>query len=807
MPDQSIRTYIQSLLQQGELTRFAREVDPDENLSAVSWRNFAETGKGCLFENVKGHPGWQVVSQMVADRRKWGVALGVSEDDVVATLNARIGNPMEPVMVPPEEAGVKQVIQVGDEVDLSRLPAMWTSEADPSRYIAAGMCIVKDPHTGIRNVSFHRAQIIGPDRTGFLICPRQALRIYQMYGELDRPMEVAMVIGANPLLVFCAAFVAAYGQDEYAIAGGLLEEPVRMVKCETIDVEVPADAELVLEGELRPGEMTEEGPFGEVTGGYAQEGHTPLFRVKAVTHRKDPIFYAMQCGLPPSDAHSIVCTTIEMKLWEHLKGVAGGIELVDLRCVAGMSPMMVVLKMRPKYPGQARAAALAALSSPYLHPKIAVVVDDDIDIRDLRQVYWAMTHRAIGSDSVQKVNRARVFALDNASPIEEGMSAMYRVGTKVLIDATADPDLPRRARPACPIGADLPQGPLCDRDAFAAALGLEEAGNIVVDLATRLRDGAAPADPVAVRAEPWNAGEADLPGEPMGAILAVSGSIGLPLTGLVTVRWAADGSLSLTDIPWRLTRALTAPRQAVLVFGASPAANLGAALDGWLGRSAAALAAAAGAPTPMIALGGIPAPGGARISVTGSLAPSDAEGFRRLMPEAMLAGEAAHPILTADEAAAIGARATEVVTAEHLRQVESGLDILDVRSYPETANRLVIVKLRPRVEGQSKTACMAALSSPDIGPRLVIGVDDDIDTADLRDVSWSVASRLHAEYDVACLTGLPAVADSGDVTNDSLKWFMDSTKPPLTQEAARADFDRAIPKNLSSVDLKDFLPE
>jgi UbiD family decarboxylase len=807
MPDQSIRTYIASLLQQGELTRFTHEVDPDENLSAVSWRNFAETGKGCLFEKVKGHPDWQVVSQVVADRRKWGVALGVSEEDVVATLNERISKPVEPVMVQHDDASVKQVIRIGDEVDLRTIPAMWTSEADPSRYIAAGMCIIKDPETGIRNVSFHRAQLIGPDSTGFLICPRQALKIYQMYGALNRPMEVAMVIGANPLMVFSGAFVAPYGQDEFAIAGGLLGEPVRMVKCETIDMEVPADAELVLEGELRPGEMTEEGPFGEVTGGYAQEGQTPLFRIKAITHRKNPIFYAMQCGLPPSDAHSIVCTTIEMKLWEHLKGVAGGIDLLDLRCVAGMSPMMVIIKVRQKFRGQARAAALAALSSPYLHPKIAVIVDEDIDIRDLNQVFWAMTNRVGTADRVQKVNRARVFALDNASPIEEGMSAMYRVGTKMLIDATEDPDQSRATWAAYP--GSLQQGRLVDRNALAEAFMISQE-SFVVDLAARLREAKIQTFPTAAETEIWDAARSGLPTETqVGAILAIAGDNGMPLSGLAKVIQNGDGNLTLSYIPWRLGQELSMEgRPAALVFGAAPAANLGAALDGWLGHQAGALTTAIDKKkSSLISVSGLAAPSESRCIITGKIgAISSVDGTRPFIPEGMILGSD-NEILTPDDATAMAARATEVMTAEHLRQVESGLDILDVRCYPETENRLVVVKLRPRVGGQSKTACMSALSSSDISPRLVIAVDDDIDTADLRDVSWSVASRLHAEFDVASLTGLPSDTREGGVTNSALKWFIDTTKPPLTQTVARADFDRAIPKNLSSVDLSEFTPK
>jgi 2,5-furandicarboxylate decarboxylase 1 len=233
MADQSIRRHLEALEAAGDLVRFTREVDPDENVSALSWKTFARLGKACLFETVAGHPGWRIASQIVADRRKWGTALGVPEAEVVPTLGRRIARPIPPVDIDPAGAPVKEVVAVGREVDLRGIPAMWTSERDPGRYIASGMCLIKDPETGIRNMSVHRAQILAEDRTGYLICPRQALKIYQMYEALGRPMEAAMVVGGHPLIMFAAGYVAPYGQDELHIAGGLLGEPVRLVRCET----------------------------------------------------------------------------------------------------------------------------------------------------------------------------------------------------------------------------------------------------------------------------------------------------------------------------------------------------------------------------------------------------------------------------------------------------------------------------------------------------------------------------------------------------------------------------------------------
>src|SRR5258708_5239377 len=135
--DQSIRGHIANLEQQGELTRFTTEIDPDATMSAVGWKNFAERGQSCLFTNLKGHPDWQAVSQIVASRRKWAVALGVTEHEVVPTLAERIASPLPTVDVARADAPCKQVVMIGDEVDLTKIPAMWTAAPDPRRYIAS----------------------------------------------------------------------------------------------------------------------------------------------------------------------------------------------------------------------------------------------------------------------------------------------------------------------------------------------------------------------------------------------------------------------------------------------------------------------------------------------------------------------------------------------------------------------------------------------------------------------------------------------------------------------------------------------
>jgi 2,5-furandicarboxylate decarboxylase 1 len=376
---------------------------------------------------------------VVTDRRKWAIGLGVAEADLIPTMNERFRKPLDPVVVEAAAAPVKQVVLIGEAADLTKLPAMWTSEDDPGPYIASGMVVIRDPETGTRNLSYHRQQIMGPDRTGFLICPRHALRVYQKFQERNEPMPVAIVVGAHPAIIYAAGFTTQYGIDEMSLAGGLMEDPVRLIKCETSDLEVPADAELVIEGVILPEGMTEEGPFGEVTGGYAEEGATEIFKLTAITHRKDPIFYGMHSGAPMGDPQSITGTCIEAALTEHLSKVEGGMDILDIRCLGVSGLMAVVIKLRPRIAGQAKTALMAALSSPYMHPKLAIAVDEDIDASDLRQVFWSLTTRVHAERDVTPIDNTRIWSLDNVSDIVPGMSPMYRIGTKLAIDATMPP--------------------------------------------------------------------------------------------------------------------------------------------------------------------------------------------------------------------------------------------------------------------------------------------------------------------------------------------------------------------------------
>lgn len=815
---QSLRRYLRTLEGEGKLLRIEKSVDVDENISALSYLAYVQRRQGCLFSDIRGFPGWEVASQLVMDRDMWALALGVPETEVVHTLALRLANPIAPLL---DTTGpVQEVIQTGDAVDLMKIPAMWTSERDPGRYIASGMCIIKDPKTGIRNMSVHRAQILSRNTTGYYMVPRQAMRIHQMHQELGRPMEAAMVIGGHPLVMFAAGFVAPYGMDELAIAGGLLRHPLRLVKCRTIDLEVPADAEMVLEGEILPAEIAPEGPFGEVTGTYSKVGTAPVFRVKAITRRAKPVFYAMSCGMPPSDAHSITCVVVEARLSEHLRTVDGGLlDIRDIRCPGGMSPLILALRMQPRYAGQAASALLAAAASPYLHPKLLVATDTDVDISDPWQVLRALATRFDPAKGMTRIDATRVFTLDNASPLPEGVNPMHRTGTKVLFDATLDPrmDAAGRAGYAWRAGRTEPAG----RDAWCAALSIP-AGRFVFTLrdrcATRLAPVEAPAPVLhATRLEEL----CGAPGEPLHGVLVLRGSL-----CLVRAFRSGEALAIAIDTP-RLAKLLASRQRARLVLGA-PAGVLLAAAIGTLGMDAdyALAGSLAGAPLALSGMGGLPYPADAPAIIEGEI---DAQGAGRIENVAGIAGDGGVALETvrftidgchgrrgANESPldllSAMAIANETLIARHLAGIEGGLELTDVHCPVQTRGLITIVQLAPRVAGQAKTALLAALSGPSALSRLAIAIDPDVSATDPAELVWAMASRVHARTDIAFIEragGLPSdplAHPVGHGAAQSTRWIYDATTPLGVSGSTDADeFARATPKNLGKVRLEDFL--
>jgi 2,5-furandicarboxylate decarboxylase 1 len=245
--------------------------------------------------------------------------------------------------------------------------------------------------------------------------------------DRGRPLEVAVSIGNHPAWAIGALAIGPYHENELGIIGGLKGSPLEMVRCKTVDLMVPAGAEIILEGEIAPNVREEEGPFGEFTGYATRPGNNPVLRVKAITHRRDPIYQDI-CG--GQHREHLTMATIPMEA-NYYRVITGAVPEVE--AVRAAAPFTLVISMRKKYEGQARSALLAAFSAD-LYLKHAIVVDHDIDVADLQQVFWAMATRVQAARDIFIVPRARGSSLD---PSAEPSGVVDKMG----IDATAKPSL------------------------------------------------------------------------------------------------------------------------------------------------------------------------------------------------------------------------------------------------------------------------------------------------------------------------------------------------------------------------------
>jgi len=434
-----MRTWIEELDAAGELIRIDKPVDPLTQMGALLYQS---REKALLFENLPH--GWRALGQAPANLRHAALAFGTTLEALVPTVAERFGARREPELVP--TGPVKEVRLGRGEFDLRELPVHIAGVRDGGPVIGSGLVVTKDPDSGRRNVSFHRLQVKGPAKTGILLYPRHAWRNYLKYQARNEPMPVAVFIGHYPLYYAAAATTAPYGMDEFEVAGGYLGEPVRLVPCETVPLEVPADAELVLEGYIPPHYREEEGPFSEFQDVYvAGMGKNPVVEYTCLTRRRDAIFKNVQNG---SETEGCVFHKVPMSamIYRRLRDVGGGANIHNVLILPGI--FAVVVQMTQRFYGEAKNVLLAALSSEYQHPKIAIAVDEDVDIFNHSEILWALATRVNPAEDVIVVPGTHNHAMDPSLPElgAPGAPLWQRRGGKLLIDATIPPPADAEAR-------------------------------------------------------------------------------------------------------------------------------------------------------------------------------------------------------------------------------------------------------------------------------------------------------------------------------------------------------------------------
>ncbi|MDX6234271.1 MAG: hypothetical protein QOH68_3368, partial [Nocardioidaceae bacterium] len=293
----SLRDGLAVLQAASRLLTVTRPVERDWEVSAVLDRlERSGTYDPVVFEDVVGCPGWSVLGNLFADRSNISLLLGIDPSQMNAQIADRLAKPVLPVVV--DDAPVQAHV-LTDEADLDRLPIPTLHEGDAGPYISMGVAICRDPETGQQNVGVYRFMQRGPrELVPSLTSISNAADIFRKYELAGQPMDLAVIPGGSPALALAASYKAAVDVDECALAGGLAEEPLRLVRARTLDLLVPADAEVVIETRVLPGARYDEAPFADMSRAYSRPKRGPLVQVTAVTHRERPVFQLAFSGHP-----------------------------------------------------------------------------------------------------------------------------------------------------------------------------------------------------------------------------------------------------------------------------------------------------------------------------------------------------------------------------------------------------------------------------------------------------------------------------------------------------------------------------
>ncbi len=447
-----LRGFIKLLEQRGQLRRISAPVDPNLEIAEIANRMLQCGGPGLLFENVKGSPYPVAINLMgTVERICW--AMNLEKPEELENLGKKLALLYQPR--PPKKISqavelgkalfdvikakpardllppCQQVVLKGEAVDLNQLPLLRIYPGDANKVITLGLMITKDPETKIPNVGVYRLQLQSKNTmTVQWLSVRGATRHLRKAAEQGQKLEVAIALGVDPLIIMAAATPLPVDLSEWLFAGLYAGSGIHLARCKTVDLEVPADSEWVLEGTITPGEVGVDGPAGDHMGFYGGVNeNAPLIRFHCMTHRKDPIYLTTFSGRPPKE-DAMMALALNRIYTPILRQQVP--EIVDFFLpMEGLSYKIAVLSIEKAYPGHARRAALAFWSAlpQFNYTKFVVVVDQDINIRDPRAVVWAIT---------SKVDPARdVFILPD-SPFDALDFATEKpgLGSRMGIDAT-----------------------------------------------------------------------------------------------------------------------------------------------------------------------------------------------------------------------------------------------------------------------------------------------------------------------------------------------------------------------------------
>lgn len=425
-----LREFLKVLEEEHELQKIKVEVDPKHELGAIcKIHNERPNSPALLFEKVKGHT-VPVVGQLLASDRRVALALGLSQENVFNETVQRASNPIAPKLV--SKGASQEIVFEGDDVDLTKLPLCTNNPRDGGPYITAGHVIIKDPEYGM-NLSIYRMMLVSKNEVTLRFTPGHDGYDFMKNAEKrgQKKFEVAVCIGVPPAVYVASQFEPRIGVYELDIAGGLVGEPVEVVKCRTIDLEVPALAEIVLEGELTiPAKTGDEGPFGEFCGyTTAQVPNERIMTVKAVTHRKNPVYHNIWLGKPPHEHLYVDALTYAVAAYQELKPAYPALKKAYAPPWGVSIVLLLQLEKRLMRPGivdNILAASLYTRSGKWKH---VFVLDEDIVLEDPNEVLWALTTRFQPATDMFIIPRGITSSLEPSATVD-GLTS------KLMLDLT-----------------------------------------------------------------------------------------------------------------------------------------------------------------------------------------------------------------------------------------------------------------------------------------------------------------------------------------------------------------------------------
>ena len=445
MAIEDLGEFVEKLEKAGEVKRIKTQVDANLEIAEILRRTMYSNGPALYFENVKNYD-MPVLGNAFGSLKR--LEIGLETDDFIQ-IGQRIVDMTKMEIPTGIFEKIKKIPELSKMTDIApklqksgpvteifedspsfdKIPILKTWHKDAERFITFGLVATKHPDTDVRNLGVYRMQIL--DSTHALMHwqkHKRGAHHYDIKKDAGNKIEVAVIIGADPATVFSAVAPVPEGLDKYLFAGITRKTGIKTVKCKTVDLEVPANAELILEGYVDPSDIRMEGPFGDHTGYYTPPEPYPVFTLTGIMRRQKPIYHTTIVGKPILE-DAFIGKVIERSFLPLIKMFQP--EVVDFSMpAAGWFQGMAIISIKKRYPGQAKKVMMGLWGVGQLAlTKIFVVVDEDINVHDMNDVIWAITTRADAARDMIIINNTPTDTLDPASPL-------VNLGSKLGIDAT-----------------------------------------------------------------------------------------------------------------------------------------------------------------------------------------------------------------------------------------------------------------------------------------------------------------------------------------------------------------------------------